>query len=359
MKRTTNRSIKDLKWIISNKLIHFSIIVIVSLFGTFELASQTLTVKGNVVSEQDATPLPGVNIYEKGTLNGTVTGLEGEYSITLSSPDAVLVYSYIGFLTQEIPVEGQTTIDVYLKEDVLRLDEVVAIGYGKMKKSDLTGSVHSVKTSDIETGAFNSIEKQLSGKVPGVNITQISGQPGSGTTIRIRGTNSIMGNNEPLFVIDGVPYGNGIGADINPNDIESIEILKDASSTAIYGARGANGVILITTRGGYSGKTRVNFDAYYGINILDRKIDLLNAEELAEVHRRAVANGVTQAYDPDAITGAGTDWQDELYSPAPVQNYQLSLSGGNETTNYFISANYLDEEGVVHNSDYKRYSFRT
>ncbi len=359
MKQTTHKSVLDLKRIVNNKLIHFSFIVILSLLGPLDLASQSLTVNGNVVSEQDGSPLPGVNVYEKGTMNGTVTNLEGEYTITVSSSNATLVFSYIGYLTSEIPIEGRNSIDVSLKEDVLRLDEVVAIGYGKMKKSDLTGSVHSINTSDIETGAFNSIEKQLSGKVPGVNITQISGQPGSGTTIRIRGTNSIMGNNEPLFVIDGVPYGNGIGADINPNDIESIEILKDASSTAIYGARGANGVVLITTRSGAAGKTRVNFEAYYGMNVLDRKIDLLNAEELAEVHRKAIENGVTQSYDPDAITGEGTDWQDELYSPAPVQNYQLSLSGGNEKTNYFISANYLDEKGIVHNSDYKRYAFRT
>ena len=333
-----------------------------------EVIREEFKITGQVLDE-DEIPLPGATVLEKGTKNGTSTDAKGNFTLEVNDESATLLVSFIGYASQEVPVNGQSNITVRMVADISSLEEVVVIGYGTQKKGDLTGSIVSMKSEDLQTGALNSVDKQLSGKASGVMVTQTSGQPGAGTTIRIRGTNSILGNNEPLYVIDGVPYGNPsgggntfssnqIGPEINPNDIASIQILKDASATAIYGSRGANGVILITTKSGSAGKPKLTVESYYGIATLSKKLDLLDAQGIAQVHRTAIDNGVTPVFDPDTIVGPGTDWQDEVYRTAGVKNIQVAVSGGNENLNYMFSGNVLDEDGIVLNSGYKRYGLR-
>lgn len=320
--------------------------------------AQGKIIKG-VVTDNSNQPIPGVSVIVRGTTQGTITDSEGNFTLSNVPVNASVQFSFIGMKTKEIPVSGKTSINVTLTEEAVGIEEVVAVGYGTLKKSDLTGSVSSIKSDKLLTGAPNSLEKQLSGKIAGVHVTQTGGQPGSGTVIRIRGTNSILGNNDPLFVVDGVPVGSSLGSNINPNDIESLEVLKDASATAIYGSRGSNGVVLITTKQGRTGQNRLTLDSYYGFNVLDKKLDLLNAEEVAEIHSRAINNGFTQLYDPSTVQGQGTDWQDEIYKVAPSQNYQLTSSGGNEDIKYLFSGNYFDEEGILINTEFQRFSFRS
>jgi TonB-dependent starch-binding outer membrane protein SusC len=319
---------------------------------------QGMTVTGTV-TDPEGNPLPGVNIVEVGTTNGAVTDLDGNYTITVSSEDAVLSFSFIGYLTEQIEVGGQTRIDLTLVEDIQALDEVVVIGYGTSKVGDITGSISRLKFDEIETGNLNNVEKQLSGRFSGVNVVSNGGAPGSGATIRIRGTNSILGNTQPLFVIDGIPQGSNLSSNINPNDIESMQVLKDASATAIYGSRGANGVVIITTKLGQKGKPIVNYNSYIAQNIVDKKIDLLNAEELAQVHQMAIDRGYIKLYEPSEIKGTGTDWQDEMFRKGIAHNHQLSVTGGTENLDYRFSGNYLDEEGIIAGTDFQRFSFRT
>ncbi len=340
------------------KINYLKLILFPLMFLSLTAFSQTKQVSG-IVTDNNGNILPGVSVVVKGTTQGTVTDIDGTYTMKDLSANTVLVFSFIGMQSKEIQVIDQSTINIALTTADIDLDEVVVIGYGTIKKSDLTGAVSSIKSEDLEYGASNSLSNKIGGKIPGLYSVQTNGKPGSASTIRIRGTNSIIGNNEPLFVIDGIPFATSMGNDINPDDIASVEVLKDASSTAIYGTRGANGVILITTKQGKKGEATVKFNSYYGFADLSKKIDVLNAEEIAEVHRRATENGYTRLFDPDTISGAGTDWQDELYRRATLQNYQLSVSGGSDNTNYYISANYMDEEGIALNSGSQRYSLRT
>ena len=321
--------------------------------------------------------LPGVSIVIKGTTNGTVTDAEGIFRFSVADPTAVLVFSYIGFVAQEIVVGERTRIDVSLEPSLEQLDEVVVIGYGTVKKSDLTGSVSSVKSDELKVIPATSFDQALQGRAAGVQVMQTSGQPGAEASIRIRGVSSIKAGNEPLYVIDNmlvnsntadVTAGGGVGsaprisplAAINPSDIESIEILKDASATAIYGSRGANGVILITTKHGKKGTASVNFDTYMGFQEPTKTLDLLNAQQFAEMVNEARTNGgqLPEYVNPKNL-GTGTNWQKELFRTAPMQNYQLSISGGSEKTQYVVSGGYFDQDGIVVNTDFKRYSFRT
>ncbi|HYW94549.1 MAG TPA: TonB-dependent receptor, partial [Bacteroidales bacterium] len=335
------------------------------------------TITGTVTSETDGEPVIGATVSEKGTTNGTITGLDGTYSITLTSPKATLVYAFVGMKNTDVPVGDKTKIDIKLSADVIGLDEVVAVGYGTMKKSDLTGSVGSVNSEDLAKVPATSLDQSLQGKASGVQITQLSAQPGGATSIRIRGANSILGGNEPLIVVDGIPIEssndqswisspvvNSLGT-LNPSDIESIEILKDASATSIYGSRGANGVILITTKRGQSGRNTVSFNAYYGIQKIAKRIDVMNATQYAKLYDEAGQNAATDVGDtylpvypdPESL-GEGTDWQGEIYRTAPQMNYEFMASGGNEKTNYALSTNYFDQDGIIYGSDYKRYSGR-
>ncbi|UZR99487.1 SusC/RagA family TonB-linked outer membrane protein [Chondrinema litorale] len=335
-----------------------------------------VAISGVVVSSEDNNPLPGVSILIKGTANGTTTNIDGKYSLTAPS-DAILQYSYIGFDTQEIAVGAQSVINITLAPNLEQLEEIVVVGYGTVKKSDLTGSVVSLKSDKINQGVNTSVDELLKGRAAGVSVVQNSSEPGGGVSISIRGASSFTAGTAPLYVIDGLPINNaalttGSGSfpssrspanplsALNPNDIESIEILKDASATAIYGSRGANGVILITTKKGKSDRMRVNYDGYVGVQNVLGKLDVLNADEYYNVLTELVEDGGGSA--EEAVTGidnGGTDWQDLLLRDnAPVQNHNLSLSGGNEKTSYYAALNYFNQEGVVISSSFERYGAR-
>jgi TonB-linked SusC/RagA family outer membrane protein len=319
-------------------------------------------ITGLVTSAEDGEPMIGVNVVVKGTTIGAVTNLEGEYTITVPEATEILVFSFIGMKTMDIPIEGRSIINVVLELDVLGLDEVVVVGYGTQRKSDLTGSIVTIGSEDYEEQPVNRIDQILQGRTAGVNVTNSSGAPGGELSIRIRGANSINGSNNPLVVVDGF-----VGADfrdVNPTDIESIQVLKDASSTAIYGSRGANGVILITTKGGKVGKPTISFTARYFTSQVLKKYDLMDAATFAETaNARANQVGSAPPFTSEQINGfranGGTDWQDEIFRTALGQEYQVDYTGGTEKIGYYVSGNYLNREGTLINSYYKRYSLRT
>ncbi len=326
------------------------------------------------ITSQSGEFLMGASITLKGTSTGAVSNEKGEFSITVSNNKAVLLISHVGYKLKEVAVKNLSTLSIILDEDKNELAQVVVIGYGAVRKSDLTGSVVSIKSDELKAVPVTSFDQALQGRAAGVQVTQISGKPGSEASIRIRGTSSINAGNEPLYVIDGMlvssdggdmttgaTLGPRIGplAAINPSDIESIEILKDASATAIYGSRGANGVVLITTKRGRSGTGTVSFDSYYGQQVVAHKLDLLDAAQYANFVNDAKLNAnATPIYVNPKNLGKGTDWQDELYRTAPMANYQLSFSGGDDKTKYSISGGYFDQDGIILNSNFKRYSFR-
>ncbi len=306
------------------------------------------------VTDEAGTLLPGANVVEKGTDNGTQSDFDGNFTIQVADGNAVLVFSYIGFSTQEIAVNDQSTINVSLKETSASLDEVVLIGYGSVRKSDLTGSVASVDAEDLNAIPVSSIDQALQGRASGVSVVQNSGIPGAETTIRIRGTNSIQGGNSPLVIVDGFPVVGGLDG-INPADIENIEILKDASSTAIYGARGTNGVILVSTKKGKEGKFTIDFDSYYGIQEQAQKLDLLNAQEFVEIaNERAVNDGEAGLFFPDPSIVTNTDWIDELFDASPIQGHTITLTAGNERIKTSQSFNYFKQDGILKNSGFER-----
>jgi TonB-dependent starch-binding outer membrane protein SusC len=325
------------------------------------LYAQTLTIKGKVTSEKDE-PLPGVNIIIKGTVKGAVTDVNGLFSIDGVDSKTVLVFSFIGFNTEEVTVGNSTNLSVSLLPDIKSLSEVVVVGYGTQRKTEITGSIASIKAEELVQTPVSNVAQGIQARVAGVQITQNSSAPGGNISVRVRGINSISGSSEPLYVIDGIQISNSGGINevsplstINPNDIESIEILKDASSTAIYGSRGANGVVLITTKRGKSGATRVAFESYYGTQQITKKINMLDAAGFAalenEIYRTAV-------YPDPASLGAGVNWQDLVYRDAPIQSHQVTVTGGNEKTQLSLSANYFDQDGIAINSDFQRSSLR-
>ncbi len=325
------------------------------------------------VKSMEGEELPGVNVLIKGTTIGTVTDVNGDYRITVPDENAVLVFSYVGYVTEEIAVENQLVIDIVLIQTVESLSEVIVIGYGTVKKSDLTGAVSSVKSEELKAIPVTSFDQALQGRAAGVQVIQTTGAPGGETNIRIRGASSVNASSEPLYVIDGMLINSDGGemtiggrgprigplSSINPSEIESIEVLKDASATAIYGSRGANGVILITTKRGKAGQAAINFESYYGWQEAANQLDLLNAEQFAQLVNEANINaGRNPAYVNPATLGEGTDWQEELLRVAPIANYQLTLSGGTEKVRYALSGGYFMQDGIVIDSDFDRYSFR-
>ncbi len=315
-----------------------------------------------LVTDENKEPLPGVNVTVKGTTIGTITDASGKYILNNVPENSTLVFSFIGMTSQEISTEGRDMIDVVLQGEAIGLQEIVVIGYGTVKKGDLTGSVSSVSSSDFENQPVIRMEDVLKGRASGVEILKPNGAPGSGIKIRIRGANSINGNNDPLYVIDGL-----VGADIaslNPNDIETISVLKDASSTAIYGSRGANGVVLITTKTGKIGDASIHFDAFYSLDNISKTYDLLNgAQYMQIVNERNAALGVDPQFTDSEIAAVrasgGTDWQKEVFRTGGTQNYQLSFKGGTEKTQYYLSGTVADQEGIMINSNYKRYGLRS
>jgi len=345
----------------------------------FQLFAQEREVTGIITGINDNNPLPGVNIVVEGTSIGTITDINGSYSITISSDDVTLIFSSIGYLTEKIKVGQQAKIDVSLITDIQSLNEIVVVGYGTQSKRSVTGSVASVKSDQFEDRSNSNVMQSLAGQLPGVKITQSQGAPGSSPIIKIRGSSSITAGTSPLYVIDGLPMENFNLNNINPQDIESVEILKDASSAAIYGSRGANGVVIITTKMGKPGETTVSVNYEYGIQEVTRKVDMMDAQQFIDyyitAHNNAwIAEG-GNASDPNDLRpgqyqipedfindpgqfGTGTDWQDVLFRVAPSHKLQLSVTGGTDKTQFLISGGYLDQDAVVDNNYYKRLSMR-
>jgi TonB-dependent starch-binding outer membrane protein SusC len=335
------------------KTITFLIIFLLS--GAMAFAQNAI--KGTVTDKTGAA-LPGVTVKVKGTQNGTQTDANGHYSINAAS-DATLVISYIGYVTQEVPVSGRSTINIVITDSATGLNEVVVIGYGTQKKATVTGALSSVGADDLKDQQVTRVDDALEGRAAGVYVSQSSGAPGSQPQIVIRGYNSLS-NTNPLFVIDGQVWENGGYDAVNPADIESIQVLKDASA-AIYGSRASNGVILITTKKGKVGAPKLTYNFYYGNQTVAKKLDMANAEQYATLRNEAVTNdGGTAPFANPSQYGTGTNWQDEIFGNAPIMSQNLSLSGGTETANYFTSLAYLDQKGIVapDQSDYKRMNFR-
>jgi TonB-linked SusC/RagA family outer membrane protein len=325
------------------------------------LLAQGLQVSGRVTAAGGAEALPGVTILVEGSSTGTSTDANGQYSLHVSSSESVLIYSYIGYVTKKVKVGSQTTINTVLEVDTKSLDEVVVVGYGTVKKSDLTGSLAQVKGKELNAFPATNVLQALSGRAPGVQVVQNTGAPGGAISVRIRGANSIQGSNEPLYVVDGFPMSGSNPTILNNSDIESIEILKDASATAIYGSRGANGVVLITTKRGKSGKTTVDVETSYSMQSLRKKMDLMNATEFATFYNEVAANDGLPARFTQAEIGAmgnGFDWQDFVFRKAPMQNHNVTVSGGNEKTQFSVAGSVFMQDGIVRNSGYDRYSLR-
>ena len=342
-----------------------NLLVIVFLWCTaFSVFAQDIQIKGVVVSGGDNLPLPGVNVVVKGTSIGTITDLDGQFSFAVPAK-SMLSITYIGYKPLEVAADGSKLMNITLQEDTETLDEVVVVGYGVQKKSVVTAAISRVTAEDLNNTTPSRIEDALKGKVSGVQITQSSGQPGADSKVRIRGVGTVN-NSEPLYIVDGMPVDGGINY-LNPTDIQSVEILKDAASAAIYGARAANGVILVTTKSGVSGKTNITYDFTYGLQNPWKKRSVLNATEyMTLMNEVAVNDGNVPKYLPEQIVsaGKGTDWQDETFNyDAPVQSHQVSVNGGSDKIVYFLSLGYFDQEGIVGGnygkSNYNRWSLRT
>jgi TonB-linked SusC/RagA family outer membrane protein len=346
------------------------------------IAQTTIT---GIIRDASGQPLAGVTVLAKGTNSGTQTGVDGKYVLPVPANANSLLFSFIGYIAQEIPINGKTVIDVVLAEDLQTLDEVVVVGYGVQKKSELTGASVSVSSEKLKGSVVANLDQALQGRAAGVTAVYTSGQPGSAVSIRIRGQGTLRASaSEPLYVIDGVPVQNvsqsgfavGLGGSlgngsvqtfsglsgINPSDILTMEILKDASATAIYGSRGANGVVLITTKNGKTGEAKFTYDGYYGIQDQVARLDVMNLREFAQYSSDWAAE--TSGRDPriefqdPSLLGPGTDWQEALYRVAPMQSHQLSATGGAEKVRYYVSGSYFDQEGTVVGTDFKRYSGR-
>jgi len=316
------------------------------------------TIKGIIYDEQGETII-GASVLIKGEeTTGTTSDMDGKF--TLSVPQgSTLVISYIGYHPQEIKIRKRTALHVILKEDNQLLEEVVVVGYGTVKKSDLTGSVSGVSTRQFKNQPVKRVENILQGRTPGVEVTATSGVPGAGMKVRVRGTTSINKSSDPLYVIDGIISSSGLDG-INPSDIQSMEVLKDASSTAIYGSRGSNGVILITTKGGSEGKASITFDASVGLSTVRKQYELLNAYEYATALNDIRGSSTISAEDLEAYKNGtkGINWADLITHTGITQDYRLSISGGNAKVKYLISGNMLDQEAVTIRTDYKRYGIR-
>ncbi len=330
--------------------------------------AQDMTVTGTVTDADSDFPLPGVNIAVKGTMTGTATGIDGTYSIRVNSGD-VLVFSFVGYLPQEVTVADQTTINVALQEDVALLSEVVVVGYGTQRRGEITGAVSSVDVGQASVGQVASPQEMLSGRISGVNVAPNSGEPGAGTSIRIRGTSSISAGNEPLYVIDGIPINNtnmtpggvdqgGVEASnttdplamINPQDIKSIQILKDAAATAIYGSEGANGVVLIETKRGEAGAVQVDYNGRVSAGSFANKLDILSGDEYRQALRDVLGSNPTST--------VSTDWQDATTQSTLSHNHNVSISGGTANTLFRASVGYLDQEGLLLNTGIERVTAR-
>lgn len=386
---------------------HFSVALIMSALLSHHVHAQS-SISGTVADANSTEVLIGVNVLVKGTNVGAISDVNGKYNLTAPADATTLVFSYVGYKTLEVPIAGRTQVDVQLEEDVEKLNEVLVIGYGQVQKKDLTTAVGTISAKDIKDQPVNSFDQALVGKMAGVLVQQPSGSPGAGLSIQVRGVGSITAGNEPLYVIDGVPISNdnnratgqrpgsqysdapiNVLASLNPSDIESIQVLKDASAAAIYGSRGSNGVVLITTKKGKAGKASISYNTYYGIQETTTRYDMLNAYEWAQMNFEGRNNayrdrfpagldtdnntvrtanvagqpGVlippqVQPYLAGTANLTNTDWQDEIFREAPIKDHVLSISGGTENVRYYASGEFMDQEGLVISSGFKRYSGR-
>lgn len=316
-------------------------------------------VKGSIKNEKGE-PVEGATITVKGTTVATKASAAGDFLIMVPDGKSILVITSVGYEDGEVKIGDPDKVSVVLKVKPVSVEEVVVVGYGTSRKKDVTGSVAKVKSADLNAFPVNNPVQGLQGRVSGVQVTQNSGEPGGVISVRIRGGNSLQGSNEPLYVVDGFAL-SGPPSAINPNDIESMDILKDASATAIYGSRGANGVILITTKAGRTGKTQIGLDTYYGIQEVGKRMELMNAKEFALLANERASNDNVPAFFSQAQInsfGDGTDWQDVVFRKAPIQNHGLTVSGGSENTQFSVSANHFKQDGIIRGSDYQRSSIR-
>jgi TonB-dependent starch-binding outer membrane protein SusC len=340
-----------------------------------DLAGQQMTVRGTVTDSSEGFTLPSVNIIEKGTTRGAISDSDGYYEITVSGPAAVLVFSFVGYVAREISLDGRTLLDVELAADFIALQETVVIGYGVQRRDDLTGSIAVVDVDDLTRMNAVSFDRALQGRAAGVHVTSTSGRPGAPVSVKIRGIGSISRSSEPLFIVDGVALTQGGINSINPNDIESVQILKDASATAIYGTRGANGVVVITTKKGVEGKPQVNYSANYISSRVPRVFEVLNADQYSQFtaatwgaysRRENIPdnrNLYLTVYSPEARntrnnSNTSTDWQDALTQSGVGQNHSLSVRGGTPESSYYVAGNYYTEDGTMVNTGFDRMSLR-
>ena len=329
--------------------------------GISNVTQQQQTVKG-IIKGPDGLPVIAANISQKGTNNATITDLKGNFTLNVTGRQPVLVISYIGYVTTEVNVSGRAFVEVVLQEDVAALDEVVVVGYGTMRKKDVTGAVSSVRSGEITKNATSNVMQAIAGKMSGVQVVQNSGTPGGDVSILIRGVGTIN-DASPLYVIDGVPVSGGMWY-LNPNDVESIDVLKDASATAIYGSRGANGVVMVTTKQAQEGHTEINFDYSYGIQHSAKTYKMLDASQYAALHNEMRTNAgpeysLNPAFaDPESL-GAGTDWMDAIFRTAPMQKVNLSMLGGNQKISHATSLGYYTQDGIMKNSSYNRLSLQS
>lgn len=317
---------------------------------------QTRRITGTI-RDEDGNPMPGVSVVVKGTTTGIISDLDGRYALNVPTDARTLVFSFVGMESQEIEIRGRTQIDVEMKESLIGIDEVVVVGYGVQRKSDITGSITSVDVEKLRDVPSASISKSLQGKAAGVEIQNTSTRPGGSTQIRIRGNRSLSASNDPLIVLDGIPFSGSLN-DISSDDIASIEVLKDASATVIYGSRGSNGVIIITTKRGTPGKLKVNYNGYYGITTVAREYDVYNAEEFVNLRSAANYTDYLPGEKESMLLGRETDWQDLVYQDGSTDNHEITLSGGTETSQYAITGGYYRETGVLPEMAFKRYNLR-
>ncbi len=366
-----------LEVVFKDKPVSFSIEgrqIVLTAIRNNESQQQRVTVTGIVRDAQTVETLPGVNVMIKGTTQGTVTDFDGKFTIEVAEANPILIFSFVGYNSQEVSVSGKSSLSIFLEQEAKSLEEVVVIGYGSESKKLLTGSIGAISTEGMQERPIQSIDNVLQGQSSGVHIVQNSGTPGAAMSVRIRGNSSISAGSQPLYVVDGVPIntgdysqvgfqGQGISAvsDINPNDIESISILRDASAAAIYGARASNGVVLITTKRGKAQTTKIRFNSYIGFQQVAKKLDMLDAEQWMEYRNELnISSGGNAEFTPEQIANPpyNTDWLSQIFRNAPISSYELSLNGGDEKTTFFISGTLFDQQGIIGGTDYRRLSGR-
>jgi TonB-dependent starch-binding outer membrane protein SusC len=369
-----NSTVEDiLNYVLKNSNLEYKVfednLIILTPNNTAEIQQQTVSGR---ITDKGGEPVIGANVMEKGTSNGTITDLNGRYSLRLGTENPALMISSVGFLSVEIPVEGRNQIDISLEEDIQSLEEVIVVGYGTQKKSDITGAISSVRMEELQKIPVASVDQALNGQTPGIQVVSNSGEPGGGASIRIRGVGTVN-NAEPLYVIDGIPIDNSFNryqtalTSINPSDIERIEILKDASALAIYGARAQNGVVMITTKRGQKGKLKLNLDVWTSLNVMEQNIEMLSGPDWAEYFQDGLnsvgltIDSVSQAWLDDINSGSANpptyNWIEEATRQAVSQSYQLGASGGNEYSVFSVSAGYMKQEGIFKNNYLERFSF--